>query len=212
MAHIVADRVRDTSTTTGTGALTLAGSPPTGYRAVSAVCANNDTIYYCIQHQTLNQWEVGLGTSNGGTTLTRTTVLASSNGGAAVNFSAGTKDVFAVFPAGKVPVPDKALPGGFFADSYSLGTISSGTVTPTRVNGNLQHYTNTGAHTLAAPTDAGSYDIRIQITNGASAGAITLTGFNITSGDTYTTTNGDDFFFHIAVHNGFKRCAREKLQ
>lgn len=212
MAHIVSDRVRDTSTTTSTGAFTLAGSAPTGYRTFASVCANADTIYYCIQHQTLNEWEVGLGTSNGGTTLTRTTVLASSNAGSAVNFSAGTKDVFGVFPAGKIPVPDKALPGGFFADSYSLGTISSGTTTPSRSNGNLQHYTNNGAHTLAAPTDSGSYDIRIQITNGASAGAITLSGFTISSGDTYTTTNGDDFFFHITVHNGFKRVYREKLQ
>lgn len=104
MAHIIADRVRDTSTTTGTGAFTLAGSAPTGYRLFSSVCANTDTIWYCIQHQTANEWETGLGTSNGGTTLTRTTVLASSNANAAVNFSAGTKDVFGTHPAATVKV------------------------------------------------------------------------------------------------------------
>lgn len=93
MAHITADRVKETSTTTGTGAFTLAGAA-TGYRAFSAVCSVSDTVFYCIALQSGSEWEVGLGTYTSTNVLTRTTVLASSNAGSAVTFSAGTKDVF----------------------------------------------------------------------------------------------------------------------
>jgi hypothetical protein len=98
MAHIVADRVKETTTTTGTGAVTLAGAA-TGFLAFSAVCANNDTTYYCIQGQTGSEWEVGLGTWATGGTLTRTSILASSNSGSVVTLSSGTKDVFITVPA-----------------------------------------------------------------------------------------------------------------
>jgi hypothetical protein len=89
MAHITADRVQETTTTTGTGAITLAGAVA-GFRTFASVMAANDTCYYVIQGTT--EWEVGVGTFN--TTLTRTTVQSSSNAGALVNFSAGTKNVF----------------------------------------------------------------------------------------------------------------------
>jgi hypothetical protein len=93
VALIKADRVKETSTSTGTGTIALAGAA-TGYRAFSAVCAVGDTLYYAIAHQTAGEWEVGLATYSAANTLTRTTVHASSNANAAVNFSAGTKDVF----------------------------------------------------------------------------------------------------------------------
>lgn len=93
MPLIRADRVKETSTSTGTGAFTLAGAP-TGYRAFSAVCAVSDTVYYAISHQSANEWECGLGTYSATNTLTRTTVHSSSNSNLAVTFSAGTKDVF----------------------------------------------------------------------------------------------------------------------
>jgi len=98
MAHIAADRVKETTTTTGTGNITLAGAV-SGFQAFSAVMVDTDTTFYCIEHQTLAEWEVGFGTWNTGGTLTRTTVLESSNAGAAVNFSAGTKNVFITIPA-----------------------------------------------------------------------------------------------------------------
>ena len=99
MAHIVADRVKETSTTTGTGNLTLAGAL-TAYQAFSAVCANNDTFFYFVAHQSANEWEVGYGTYVSATpAIARTTVIESSNADAAVNFSAGTKDVFITSPA-----------------------------------------------------------------------------------------------------------------
>lgn len=94
MAHIIADRVLDTSTTTGTGAVTLAATPPTGYRTFSAVCSVSDTVPYVIEHTTTGEWEAGIGTYSSANTLTRTSVTASSNSGASVNFSAGTKNVF----------------------------------------------------------------------------------------------------------------------
>ena len=97
MAHILRDRVMETASTTGTGAFTLAGAY-TGYQAFSAVCSVSDTFRYCIEAIDANgnpagDWEVGLGTYSGADTLTRTTVEASSNGGAAVNFGAGNKRV-----------------------------------------------------------------------------------------------------------------------
>lgn len=101
MAHQIGDRIKETTTTTGTGNITLAGAV-SGFRAFSAVCANNDTIWYVIVHQSANEWEVGLGTWLTGGALARTTVLASSNAGAAVTFSAGTKDVFCDYPAARI--------------------------------------------------------------------------------------------------------------
>lgn len=98
MSHIQADRVRETSTTTGTGNLTLAGAVA-GHRAFGDVMANNDTTMYVIAHQSAAEWEVGLGTWQTGGTLVRTSVIASSNAGAAVSLSAGTKDVFISLPS-----------------------------------------------------------------------------------------------------------------
>jgi len=96
MAHVVADRVKETTTTTSTSNLTLTGAV-TGFQAFSAVCANNDYVYYVIAHNTLAEWEVGLGQWQTGGTLVRAdaNVLRGSSGaGARVNFSAGTKTVF----------------------------------------------------------------------------------------------------------------------
>jgi len=108
MAHVTADRVRDTSTTTGTGAFSVSGTAPTGYRTFSAVLSTSDTCWYAIQHQTAAEWEVGLGTYSSLNTITRTTVLASSNAGSAVNFSAGTKDIFITLAATKTVQQDNS--------------------------------------------------------------------------------------------------------
>jgi hypothetical protein len=100
MALVIADRVKETTTTTGTGTVTLLGAS-TGFQSFAAV-GNGNTTYYTIAGQTSSEWEVGIGTyTSSGTTLARTTVLASSNSGSLVNFSAGTKDVFVTYPAEK---------------------------------------------------------------------------------------------------------------
>lgn len=98
MALVLADRVKESTTTTGTGPVTLGGAA-TGYQSFAAV-GNGNTTYYTIADQTGVNWEVGIGTyTASGTTLSRDTVLASSNAGALVNFGAGTKDVFVTYPA-----------------------------------------------------------------------------------------------------------------
>ena len=88
------DRVKETTTSTGTGNITLAGAA-TRYKAFSAVFSVGDEqIPYCIEAQSGSEWEVGLGTYSASNTLRRDKVYASSNSDAAVNFSAGAKDVF----------------------------------------------------------------------------------------------------------------------
>lgn len=100
MALVLADRVKDTTTTTGTGTITLSGTAPIGYVSFGTAIGNGNTTYYTITAG--SEWEVGIGTyTAAGTLLARTTVLASSNAGSLVNFSAGTKDVFVTYPAGK---------------------------------------------------------------------------------------------------------------
>ena len=100
MALVVKDRVRETTTTTGTGTVTLGGAA-TGFQSFSVI-GDGNTTFYTIQLANTNEWEVGIGTyTSSGTTLSRDTILESSNGGSAVNFSAGTKDVFVTYPAEK---------------------------------------------------------------------------------------------------------------
>ena len=100
MALVLADRVKDTTTTTGQGTVTLSGTAPTGFQNFSVI-GNGNTTYYTIAGG--SEWEVGIGTyTSSGTTLSRDTVLSSSAGGTTkVTFSAGTKDVFVTYPSGK---------------------------------------------------------------------------------------------------------------
>ena len=100
MALVLKDRVKETSATTGTGTVTLAGAVA-DYQDFSVI-GDGNTTYYSITLPAGDEWEVGIGTyTASGTTLSRDTVLASSNSGSLVNFSAGDKDVFVVYPAGK---------------------------------------------------------------------------------------------------------------
>ena len=101
MALVIKDRIKETTTTTGTGDMSLSGADAT-FDTFSSCMSNSDTTYYAIVHTTYNtdEWEVGLGTYNSSTNaLARTTVLAGSNGTSAVNFSAGDKNIFITFPA-----------------------------------------------------------------------------------------------------------------
>lgn len=95
MSH-TADRVKETSTTTGTGNLTLAGAA-SGYITFNSAFGTATSCYYTAVAGT--EWEVGLGHLSSSNVLVRDTVLSSSNSGALVNFSAGTKDVFNTVPA-----------------------------------------------------------------------------------------------------------------
>ncbi len=119
MALVVKDRVQETSTTTGTGTITLAGAV-SGFQSFSAI-GNANTTYYAIVGGT--QWEVGLGTyTSSGTTLSRDTVLASSTG-SKLDLDAGTKNVFVTYPAGKGLYTDAS------GNAIALGTPASATLT-----------------------------------------------------------------------------------
>ena len=120
MALIVKDRVQETSTTTGTGTLTLAGAVA-GFQSFSVI-GNANTTYYAIVMD--SSFEIGIGTyTSSGTTLSRTTVLESSNAGSLVNFSAGTKSVFCTYPA------EQGLYLDASGNAIALGTPASATLT-----------------------------------------------------------------------------------
>lgn len=105
MPLVIKDRVKETSTTTGTGTFTLAGAA-TGFQSFAAI-GDGNTTFYTIALVGGSEWEVGIGTyTSSGTTLSRGTILSSSNSGNAVNFSAGTKDVFVTYPS------ERAITGG----------------------------------------------------------------------------------------------------
>ena len=131
MAFIIKDRVKENTTSTGTGAISLGGAAAT-FDTFQSYMSNGDTTYYAIVHTTsgTDEWEVGLGTWNTGNTLTRTTVLAGSNGTSAVNFSAGTKDVFMTMPAAKAQLLDASgdvdIDGGTI-DGTTIGATTADT-------------------------------------------------------------------------------------
>lgn len=89
-----ADRVKDTTTSTGTGNLTLSGTAPTGFQSFNTAFGTNTKFNYVVSSSGGAEWECGVGYLSASTTLVRDTVKSSSNSGAAVNFSAGTKDVY----------------------------------------------------------------------------------------------------------------------
>jgi len=101
MALVINDRVKETSTSTGVGAITLDGAS-TGFETFLAGIGGSNTTYYTIHNQGTNEWEVGYGVLNAGATqIVSRNILSSSNSDSGVNFSAGTKDVFCTLPAGK---------------------------------------------------------------------------------------------------------------
>lgn len=105
MALVVKDRVKSSTTTTGTGTITL-GAAALGFQAFSVI-GDGNTTYYTIVDTVNGTWEVGIGTyTSSGTTLSRDTVLESSNAGSLVSFAAGSKDVFVTYPA------ERAVIGG----------------------------------------------------------------------------------------------------
>ena len=156
MALVVKDRVQETSTTTGTGTFTLAGAV-SGFQSFSVI-GNANTTYYAIVGGT--EWEVGLGTyTSSGTTLSRDTVLESSNGGTKVNFSAGTKNVFVTYPAEEAVYQDET--GTAYAPQFAAsnglnvnnGTIGTSYTFPTGYNSvEAGDITISGSVTVTVPS------------------------------------------------------------
>ena len=191
MAFVTADRVKDTSTSTGTGNITVSGSAPFGYRTFSTVLSVNDTFYYCIQGQGSAEWEVGLGTYASTNQFARTTVLSSSASGSAVSFSSGTKNVFITLPANKTlqfSASGTPIAGGILYGAGSMLAYSTaGTAGQALVSG------GTGAPTWTTVTGLGTVT-SINVSGGStgltySGGPITAAG-TITMAGTLAAANG----------------------
>ena len=176
MALVISDRIKESSTTTGTGTLTLGGAL-TGFETFTANLSDGDTTYYCCTDNT--DFEVGLGTfASSGTTLARTTILASSNSNNAVNWSSGTRTVFCTLPAAKTVFLDASgntsVSGSVTAGSFVIGSadinendlesidgITAGTVAASKAavvdtNKDITGFRNV---TLTGELDAGSLDV-----------------------------------------------------
>ena len=122
MALVINDRVKETSTTSGTGDFTLAGSS-TGFVSFNSGIGTSNTTYYTIHEQGTNNFEVGLGTLTGSTTFRRDTVLSNSAGNTSkINFgSSTTKDVFCTMPASKsVYLDSTGTPVGAASAGFAL--------------------------------------------------------------------------------------------
>jgi hypothetical protein len=133
MALIVKDRVQETSTTVGTGTLTLGGAV-LGFQSFAAI-GNGNTTYYAISDPITGDWEVGIGTyTSSGTTLSRDTVLSSSSSGSLIPFAAGTKNVFCTYPSERAVYLDSA---GSYPVQNVFDTLTADTAT--LVNGTVSH-------------------------------------------------------------------------
>jgi len=153
MPLVVKDRVKETTTTTGTGTLTLLGAA-TGFQAFSVI-GDGNTTYYTITNGT--DWEVGIGTyTSSGTTLSRDTILESSNSGNAVNWGAGTKDVFVTYPAERSVYTDGAGTAITPATASVLGVASGGTGASTLTANNVLLGNGTSAVQFVAPGSSGN--------------------------------------------------------
>ncbi len=147
MAFVIADRVKETTTTTGTGTITLAGAV-TNFETFTSNLSNSDTTYYAIVDNTNGAFEVGLGTfTASGTTLARS-VIASSNSNNLVNFGAGTKEVFITIPASKMVVEDGS-------NNVAIG----GTVTATAFSGSGASLTGVDVVNDTSPQLGGNLDL-----------------------------------------------------
>jgi hypothetical protein len=151
MALVLKDRVRETSTTVGTGAYSLAGAV-TGFQSFSVV-GNSNTTYYAATDGT--SWEVGIGTyTSSGTTLSRDVILESSNGGSAVSWGAGSKDVFLTYPAERSVYTEGGILGTGVSSALTVNVGSSGAVVVnggalgTPSSGNVQNCTADGTDSV----------------------------------------------------------------
>ena len=213
MALVLKDRVKETSTTAGTGTLTLAGAV-TGFQSFAAVGDGNST-YYAIADNATGAWEVGIGTyTSSGTTLSRTTVLSSSNSGSLVNFAANPKDVFVTYPSSRSAYQNEAgtqvVQTAFGAITATSAALTTGTVSTTPSSGidianktyvdtvaaEGIHYheavfvesPNTAGNLTATYADGGTNANIIQIANGTD---ITFFGVSANIGDQFLTSTGN---------------------
>ena len=178
MALIIKDRVKETTTTTGTGNVALGGAV-SNFVTFSSVLSDSDTTYYAIVDSNNSAFEVGLGTYvSSGNTIARTTVLASSNSGSAVNLSSGSKVIFCAFPADKAVVEDAN--GVVSIENLQFDTNA---MKATNTNGNVQLTPNgTGFVELVGATNAGTIRFNCE----SNSHGVTLKGPPHSASATYT--------------------------
>ena len=161
MALVLNDRVKETTTTTGTGTINLAGAE-TGFETFVQGIGNSNTTYYAIVHTSANEFEVGLGTVTDASpdTLSRTTIISSTNSDSAVDFSAGTKNVFCTLPASKAVIEDAsnnvALAGTVTVDT---GTNGVPTIELKHSNASADNFRIMGGQTGVSNAGLSIYDI-----------------------------------------------------
>ena len=174
MAFVINDRVKETTTTTGTGAFALGGAVQ-GFETFGTGIGNNNTTYYAIFNPGTSEFEVGLGTLDADSSdLARTTVISSSNSHNAVDFSAGTKDIFCTMPASKAVIEDAS-------NNVAIGNDLT-------IGAKLKLPTNTANKILVADgTSFEEVDMSGDATI-ASGGAITLASTGV-SAASYTNTS-----------------------
>jgi hypothetical protein len=183
------------------------GAPATAPAVVGLLYVDdsNYNLYYSKGVATVSDWVLVIDNDAGATLSPKATpVLAdevmifdSANGAAAV--VATWTQIVAALKLVVLDANGRLVNPKSTYTSFDGGTVSTGTYTPTSVDGNVQHYANNGAHTLAPPANPGTF--LIEIVNGASAGAITTSGFTKVSGDAFTTTNGHKFQCSITRTN-----------
>ena len=178
MTFIIKDRVKEGTTTAGTGAFTLGGSSAT-FEAFNSYMVDGDTSYYAAVHTTsgVDEWEVGLGTWNTGNTLTRTTVLSGSNGTSVVDFSAGTKDIFMTYPAAAAATLD--VDSQDLSALVALGNHDTGDL----AEGSNLYYTDSRVNALLSGGTGVTYN-----SGAISIGQAVGTGDTVTFGNVNVTT------------------------
>jgi hypothetical protein len=180
MAFVVADRVKETSTTTGTGAIALAGAVA-GFQSFASGVGNSNTTYYAVVNQAATEWEVGFGTLDStSANLARTTVLASSNGGSLVAFTAGTKEVFVTQPATRtlVQASGGGTTNGVLFYTGSGIAAATGALTFNGTDFATAGASTAGSFSTAGASTAGSFSTAGTSTAGSfsTAGTVTATG------------------------------------
>ena len=186
MAFVLKDRVKETTTTTGAGAVFLDGEVG-GFQDFSSAIGNTNTTYYAIVHQSLDEWEVGIGTyGSASNNLTRNTLLSSSTG-SSINFSAGTKDVFVTLPASQV-VHTSASPS--FTNVSISGNLTVGGTVSVTSSATFKNHVSSSTLAVTGITSIGGSLVGTSATFGdkVSVSALAVTGITSIGGSLVGTS------------------------
>ena len=186
MAFVVNDRVKETTTDTGTTTIDLAGAE-TGFETFVAGIGSTNQTYYCIQAQGGSAFEIGVGTVTSGSpdTLSRTSVISSSNSDGLVDFGSGTKDVFCTLPASKAVIEDNSTNANI-AGNLTLGGTVDGVDIATR-DAVLTSTTTTANAALPKAGGTMSGNLVLSGANITMSGSETVDGVDISARDTVLT-------------------------